>query len=112
VFVLGVALGLSVLNVYFRDLQHLIGVLLQVWFYATPIIYPIALVKGSVSPWWFRVYQLNPMVWFVESYHRLLYDLRAPTLTSWIAMIASSVVTLFVGLLLFRRFEGRLAEEL
>src|SRR4051794_2793462 len=50
VFVLGIALALSVLNVYFRDLQHLIGVLLQLWFYATPIIYPVSLVATRASP--------------------------------------------------------------
>ena len=62
--------ALGVLNVYFRDVQHLIGIVLQLWFYATPIIYPIALVPadehmlGVALPC--AIYELNPMVRFVE----------------------------------------------
>ena len=45
-FVLGIGFLLSVLNVYFRDVQHLIGILLMVLFYSAPIVYPIRLVPG------------------------------------------------------------------
>ena len=50
VFATGVGLILSVLNVYFRDLQYLVGIGLQLWFYATPIIYPITLVPDASIP--------------------------------------------------------------
>ena len=42
-FALGLGLALSVTNVYFRDTQHFVGIAMQLWFYATPIVYPISL---------------------------------------------------------------------
>ncbi len=49
VFVLGIALAVAVLNVYFRDIQHFVGIGLQVWFYATPIVYPIKYVRDELA---------------------------------------------------------------
>ena len=64
VFAAGIGLILSVLNVYFRDVQYLVGIVLQLWFYATPIIYPISRVQDRrirrVDDR--RSTQLNPMV--------------------------------------------------
>jgi ABC-2 type transport system permease protein len=116
-FVLGLALMLSVLNVYFRDTQHLLGILLQLWFYATPIVYPITLVPEhhEVLGWDVPVraiYELNPMVRFVEVYRDCLYHLRLPSLGVVGALLGLSVVTLAAGLAIFRRLEPRLAEEL
>jgi ABC-2 type transport system permease protein len=116
VFVVGLALLLSAVNVYFRDLEHLIGVLLQLWFYATPIIYPISLVQSSGAfadrPWLLDVYRLNPMVRFVEAYRDLLYDLRAPTAGTIAYLVTVAVGALLLGRWTFGRLEGRLAEEL
>ena len=44
VFIYGLALGLGAVNVYFRDVQHFLGLALQMWFYATPVVYPLSLV--------------------------------------------------------------------
>ena len=116
-FVLGLALMLSVLNVYFRDTQHLLGILLQLWFYSTPIVYPITLVPRhhEVLGWnvpMRTLYELNPMVRFVEAFRDCLYHLRLPSLGVVGALLGLSAVTLAVGLAIFRRLEPRLAEEL
>ena len=117
VFVLGVGLLLSVLNVYFRDVQHFVGILLQLWFYATPVVYPLSVVPESAEllgreiPVRF-LYGLNPMVRFVEVYRDLLYDLRLPSIGDVAVLVAVSVCTLAVGLAVFRRLEPKLAEEL
>jgi ABC-2 type transport system permease protein len=118
-FVTGLALALSVANVYFRDLQYLISIGLQIWFYATPIIYPARLVHESdslqksfagVSLW--DVYQANPAYVFVESFRDCLYDERVPSVGRLGYLVAWSVVSLVVGYWVFKRYEGRLAEEL
>jgi len=116
-FTLGVALALSVLNVYFRDLQYFVGILLQFWFYATPIVYPISLVADrrehevlGISV--YTLYQINPMVGFVELFRDVLYDVRAPDLSTLAYVTGWSLASLLAGYALFRRFEGRLAEEL
>jgi ABC-type polysaccharide/polyol phosphate export permease len=108
VFVLGLSLMLSVLNVYFRDVQHFVGIFLQVWFYATPVIYPIDQVPAAALPF----YELNPMVHFVEAYRDCWYHLRFPGLASLAYMTAWAVAALVVGLTVFTRLEPRLAEEL
>ena len=117
VFVIGLGLGLSVLNVYFRDVQHLVGIVLQLWFYATPIVYPIDVVPraATVFGWDLPVrtlYGLNPMVRFVEAYRACLYHLRFPPLADILYLVGAAVVALVVGGLLFRRLEPKLAEEL
>lgn len=116
-FVTGLALALSVANVYFRDLQYLISIGLQIWFYMTPIIYPAYLVEAQkshellgVSIW--TIYQLNPAFAFVESFRDCLYDEQVPSAGRLVYVAAWSVVILVVGYWVFKRYEGRLAEEL
>jgi ABC-2 type transport system permease protein len=103
-----------VISVYFRDIQYLVTIGVQMWFYATPIIYPISLVQDAFEnhPLLFDLYQLNPMVRFVAIYRHLLYDLRMPAAGDVIYVLAVSVLMLLVGWVTFSRFEGRLAEEL
>jgi lipopolysaccharide transport system permease protein len=113
-FTYGLALMLSVLTVYFRDLEHLIGLALQVWFYSAPIIVPLTLVKRQIGDvgWLWDLYNLNPLTRFVEAYRDLFYSLRFPSLLESAYLVLVSVITLAVGYAVFRRFEGRLAEEL
>ena len=116
-FTLGLALMLSVANVYFRDMQYFVAIFLQLWFYATPIIYPIELVEQQrgtevLGVSILTLYNLNPAVTFVEAFRDVLYDLQWPSLDRWGAMLAWAVVSLVVGVRVFGRFEGRLAEEL
>jgi ABC-type polysaccharide/polyol phosphate export permease len=117
VFVTGIALMLAVLNVYFRDVQHLIGILIQLWFYATPIVYPLSVVprRAEVLGWDLplrTLYELNPMVRFVEAYRDCLYNLRVPPLGDVAALLGVAVATLVAGMAVFNRLERRLAEEL
>lgn len=117
VFTLGLALVLSVANVYFRDLQYFVTIFLQLWFYATPVIYPISLVEDRAATEVLGVsvltlYELNPAVTFVEAFRDVLYDLQWPSAGRWAELVVWSTVSLVAGVLVFRRFEGRLAEEL
>jgi lipopolysaccharide transport system permease protein len=116
-FVLGLSLAMSVLNVYFRDVQYLLGIGMQFWFYATPIVYPESLVPqsaeiaGRTIPV-LAIYELNPMVHFLRAIRDALYHLRFPGLSTWAVMVAVSLVGVVGGALVFRRFTPRLAEEL
>jgi len=114
VFVTGIALMLSVLNVYFRDARHLVTIGLQLWFYATPILYPVTYVTERRSlPHWLKIaYQANPMVGFSESMRDVLYQRHVPGLATVGYLLAVSAVVFGAGVWLFARLEGRLAEEL
>jgi ABC-2 type transport system permease protein len=116
-FVVGLGLALSVVNVYFRDVQHFMGIFFQLWFFLTPIVYPISLVPQRVEilgrdlPLR-ALYDLNPMVSFVKAFRRCFYDLALPSVGELAILLAVSVTTFSFGLLIFNGFEGRLAEEL
>ena len=116
VFVFGIALALSVWNVYFRDMQHLIAILLQVFFYTCPIVYPIryvpvhAHVFGVEIPL-LRIYNLNPLVRFMGAFRAALYDLRFPPLWDLTYVTLWAFAMLGLGLWVFARLDSRLAEE-
>ena len=119
VLALGLSLLLSVVNVYFRDAAHFVAIGLQIWFYASPIIYPISLVedtRGSEG-WAGRLhiadlYALNPVVGLVESVRDMWYQGTWPSAAALGYVLAVSVVLLLVGNAVFSRLETRLAEEL
>jgi ABC-2 type transport system permease protein len=108
----GMGLVLSVANVYFRDVQYLFSILLNLWFYATPIVYPIAMVEEKVSGGLLLLYKANPMVEYVGIFRSLLYDWTMPGMQSVLYVLVWSIGMFVGGLWVFRRFEGRLAEEL
>jgi ABC-2 type transport system permease protein len=116
VFVLGIALALSVWNVYFRDMQHLVAILIQVLFYTCPIVYPItyvprhAHVLGMNIPL-LRLYMLNPLVRMFQSFRAVLYDLRFPPLFDLGYIIVWAVAAFAFGMWMFSRLDRRLAEE-
>jgi lipopolysaccharide transport system permease protein len=121
VFVAGLALMLSVANVYFRDTANFVTILLQIWMYLTPIIYPINLVEtqstrlGGLAGTPFTLldlYRLNPMENFVDVFRQLLYDNRWPDPASFLICVAWAIVSLALGMLVFRRNEKKLAELL
>jgi ABC-2 type transport system permease protein len=116
VFVFGCALVLSVCNVYFRDVQYLVAIALQVIFYTVPIVYPIrfvpvhATVFGVEIPL-LRIYSLNPLVRFVGAFRDVLYDLRFPPLWDIAYITLWAVGALVVGYWVFGKLDRRLAEE-
>lgn len=112
-FSTGVGLVLGVLNVYFRDVGHFVGIFLQMWFYATPVVYPTSTVPADYRGIPMRqLLGLNPMSRFAEAFRAALYDLRFPPLGTTLGLVAVSLATFAFGLSVFRRFEPRLAEEL
>lgn len=120
VFSLGVALLLSIANAYFRDMQHLVSIVFQVWFYLTPILYPVSQVEsisadrgplvGNVTL--LDLYKLNPMEGFTEVFRNLLYDNRLPEWTTALECVAWAVGAIAVGSWVFDRHQKRLAEVL
>jgi ABC-2 type transport system permease protein len=117
VFVLGIGLALSVVNVYFRDVEHFVNIGLQALFYSAPIVYPIRYVPTSAQFLGMtipvrQIYELNPLVKFVNSFRAVLYDLRFPPIGDIAYLVAWSVAMLLLGLWVFSKLERRLAEEL
>jgi ABC-2 type transport system permease protein len=115
-FAAGLGLVFAVFNVYFRDVQYLVGILLNLWFYLTPIVYPIKYVTDFAdahdAQWVVTVYRANPMVGFTDAFRDLFYNLQFPQIGTLAYITAWSLGALAVGMVVFGRFQGRLAEEL
>ena len=107
-FVVGIILILSPLNVFFRDIGLLLPLIVQVWMYATPIIYPMSLVPERFRAF----YVVNPMAGIVDAYRNLLLHGTAPEFTSLAIAALISGVTLVAGLMYFKRVEFKLADVL
>jgi ABC-2 type transport system permease protein len=121
VMLVGFTLIVAVLNVYFRDVQHLLELVLLAWFWMTPIVYQSRVVqeKGHTL---FHIYLLNPMGTIVLAFQRGIYGQVPGVLPDGATLgwyfrhlgyvAAGAVLLLLVGWTIFRRLESRLAEEL
>jgi lipopolysaccharide transport system permease protein len=117
----GFAMVLAIANVYFRDMSYLISLVLQFWFYLTPILYPMTLVANQSEKiggllgtpvTLLDLYRLNPMEPFVAIFRSLLYDNVIPGAQPIITACVWTVVFLVAGYVLFWRKEKMLAELL
>ncbi len=101
---LGVILIGSALTVFYRDVRFIVPLGLQLWMYATPIIYPVKLVEESL-PQYRTLYALNPMVGIVESYRDVILEGVPPNFTDLGIAAAVSVILFFVAYIIFKRLE-------
>jgi ABC-2 type transport system permease protein len=112
-FSLGLGMLSSLLNVRYRDVAYLVNILLQVLFYATPIVYREDLIPQTIGRFkTSTILGLNPMTHFVGAMRDTTYLLTSPTLSNWLAMILSSVVSVTVGWWFFSRRAPRYIEEI
>lgn len=103
---LGVGLWLSALNVKFRDIQHVVPFLTQLWFFATPIAYPSSLLSEP----WRTLYALNPMVGVVEGFRWALVGTSNPAISAVSVSAVASILALITGAFFFRRVERTFAD--
>jgi ABC-type polysaccharide/polyol phosphate export permease len=109
VFTIGLGLGLSALTVYFRDLEHLIPIGITVWFYGTPVIYPLSIFAGHPNV--HALLLLNPMTWLITAYQDIWHENRWPDPVQLGIFALCALASWIAGTLIFRRLEGRFAEE-
>ncbi len=100
-FSVGFSLILSALTVYFRDIMHLYSVLLTVWMYLTPIIYPESLIANNKFV--YTVVKCNPLYHFVKYFRDVMMRNTIPSLNENLICIAISVSTLLIGSLIFKK---------
>ena len=105
IFMFGLGLGLAALNVFYRDVKPVLGLGIQLWFYASPIIYPLTLVPERLKPFYF----LNPMAGILESYRAIFLNGELPGSNLIISAISSLVIYIF-GYWFFKRVEFQFAD--
>lgn len=110
-FATGVALILASVGVYFRDTPYLWMIVTQFWFFATPIVYPSALLE-QLDPTVQSLLRLNPFAHVAEGFRRTMYDGRPIGLASAAVLAAIALVACLAGWRIFNRLSRRFAEEL
>lgn len=105
---IGIALIVSSLTIYFRDLLHLLGILIQLLFYATPIVYSINSVPTELQ--W--IVKINPMSYLIDAYRNIFYNQMSPNFQGLLIAFGMGVVLCIAGYFIFKKLERRFAEEL
>lgn len=103
VFSAGLGLLLSALAVFFRDIQHLWGVVMTAWTYATPIFYPF----DMLPPWMQQLIQFNPMFHYVQFFRDIMMWDVNPGALECLICIGMAAVTFLVGFIVFRKTQSK-----
>ena len=101
-----VSLWLSALNVQYRDIKHTVPFLVQLWMYASPVVYPVSLVPDG----WRVLYSLNPMAGVIEGFRWALLGKEAPDFAVMAVSVSMVLVLLMGGLIYFTRMERTFAD--
>lgn len=96
-------------TVFFRDVPQTIAVVLNLWFYVTPIIYPVTAIPEMLRPW---VWALNPLTTIVEVYRDLVLVGQVQHLSQWLAVWAASLLIFVMGWWIYRRLRPAFADVL
>jgi lipopolysaccharide transport system permease protein len=103
--ILGIGLAAAAANVFYRDVQSLLVLVVQLWFYASPIIYPVTMVPPQLH----TIYFLNPMAGILESYRAVLLYHTLPGFYLLQAGVISFLI-LILGYWFFKRVEFLFAD--
>lgn len=108
ILTLAIAFIMSSVTVYFRDLQHLIGVALQLLFYAAPIVYaPESIPEGFA---W--ILNINPMTYIINGYRDIFYNQARPDIMPLLILLAICSVACCIGYIIFNKLQKGFAEEI
>lgn len=106
VLALGITLIMSAVNVYFRDLEHILGIVSMAWMFMTPIMYDMSMVPEHLR----FLFRLNPMTSVVTAYRDILYSGSIPRLETLGVAAGMGIVFLILGFLIFGKLKRRFSE--
>ncbi len=107
IFTLALCLILSATNLIYRDIQYLLTLILSLWFYLTPIVYPTDIAPDKYK----FIFKLNPMSVIINAYRQAILSGKVPNLASLLVAIFISILTLFLGFLYFKKQEKTFADN-
>jgi lipopolysaccharide transport system permease protein len=107
-FAIGLGIALGILNVFFRDVGQFFNILLQFWFWLTPVVYPPGILPARVQEWLW----LNPMTPIIQAMQQVFVYGQWPHWASLVPVLAVSLLLCAWGWRLFRRHSGELVDEL
>ena len=108
ILVIGIVLIVSALTVYFRDLEHILGIIIMAWQFLTPVMYPESFVRSQYQ----AILYLNPMTPIIISFRDVLYYGKMPVVENLVYAFLWSLIIFICGFLLFGKLQKDFAEEL
>ena len=108
VLLLGISFIVSSITVYFRDLEHIIGIILLAAFYGTPIVYKLEQLPANLQV----LMQLNPMTHIINGYRDIFYYQQMPNIKVLLMLLGISVILTVIGYFIFKKLQKGFAEEL
>lgn len=109
VILLAIIFLLSAFNVYVKDVEYMVTFIINLFFYATPVLYSIDMFKGSWLIWLFR---LNPMAHLINAYRDIFYVHQVPQLGSLTILLIIGLGALLISYKIFKKLEKRFAEAI
>ena len=107
ILTLGIVFALSAINIYIKDTEYIVTFLINMLFYATPILYEASLFPEKIR---FILY-LNPMTQIIDAYRNIFLYHQVPSLMGMVYLVLIAIILFFLGLLIFRKLEKGFAEE-
>jgi ABC-type polysaccharide/polyol phosphate export permease len=99
IFTMGATFFFAYANVYYRDVAHIVQILLQAWFYITPILY-----REDAFPERYRwIFKLNPLVYVLHDFRLSVYDGQLPRPQNVLASFVCAFLVLLIGFAFFRK---------
>jgi lipopolysaccharide transport system permease protein len=107
-FAIGLGITLGVLNVFFRDVGQFFGIVIQFWFWLTPIVYPLSILPESVQ----KMMRYNPMAGLINAFQNIFVGQLWPAWESLVPVTIVAVILCMFSLHLFRKHAGEMVDEL
>lgn len=107
-FSVGIGLFFGILNVFIRDIGQVVPIVLQFWFWFTPVVYPTSIIPQRFEPW----LAMNPMYHIIEGYHTVLFTGQPPALKALSVVLLFSLVILAFSLFFFRKASPEMVDVL
>lgn len=106
VFTYGLSLILSSVNLFYRDIQYVLSLVVMIWMYLTPVIYPTEIFPEQYK----LIFQLNPMAVIINAYRQVILGGGMPNLTSLGIALGLSIFIVLIGRSIFKKLEGVFAD--
>ena len=105
---LGLGMMLGTMNIFFRDIGQFMGIVIQFWFWLTPIVYPVSILSERVQ----AIITFNPMTRIMASYQQIVLNQQWPVWREMYPQFILAAAALVFGLFVFRRLSGDAVDEL
>ncbi len=106
VFTTGISLILSALNLFYRDIQYILTLILTLWFYVTPIAYPTEVIPEKFK----LIFSLNPMAVIVNAYREVIIGQGNPNINSLMIALITSIAIFIFSFIIFKKLEKSFAD--